>query len=142
MNNKTWILTRAMLKNGGGLGLNLQSKWSWVLLLLILFVSLPIMLYGYVEITAFFYNSLAAIGQEGVLLSWGLVISATMVFVFGVFHVVSNFYFANDIENYLPMPVRPRQIVGAKFLQILLYEYIAVGFPFCRCWFTSVSARV
>ena len=130
MNNKTWILTRAMLKNGGGLGLNLKSKWSWVLLLLILFVSLPIMLYGYVEITAFFYNSLAAIGQEGVLLSWGLVISAMMVFVFGVFHVVSNFYFANDIENYLPMPVRPRQIVGAKFLQILLYEYIAVGFSF------------
>ena len=63
MNNKTWILTRAMLKNGGGLGLNLKSKWSWVLLLLILLFPFhhALRLCGD---NRFLYNSLAAISQR------------------------------------------------------------------------------
>jgi len=128
MKNKTLILARVMLKNGGGFGFNLKNKGSLALLLLVLFVSLPIMIYGLVEMIAFFYEGLAPIGQEGVLLSWGLVMSSLMVLFFGIFHVVSSFYFAKDIETYLPMPVRPRQIVGAKFLVILLYEYLLISF--------------
>lgn len=130
MKNKTLVLTRAMLKNGGGLGFSLKSKWSWALLVLLVVWSIPVVLYGYVQMIAFAYQSLAMIGQEGVLLSWGLVISSFMVFFFGIFHVLSSFYFANDIEHYLPMPIRPRQIVGAKFFVIVLYEYLLIAFVF------------
>lgn len=130
MKNKTLVLTRALLNNGGGFGFNLKNKWSLILLIIILVWSVPATLFGYVQMISFLYEGLATIGQEGVLLSWGLVVGSLMVFVFGIFHVLSSFYFANDIENLLPLPVRPRQIVGAKFLVVVLWGYLLLCFSF------------
>jgi ABC-2 type transport system permease protein len=45
---------------------------------------------------------------------------------FGVFYVISAFYFAKDINLLIPMPLRPGEIVVAKFLSILLGEYMTL----------------
>ena len=34
------------------------------------------------------------------------------------------FYFSRDIENLLPLPLRPVEILAAKFTVTLLYEYL------------------
>ncbi len=129
MRNKTWTLAKVMLKSGGGidLGFNRHKKWSWIIPAALFILFIPLTLIAYLEMVGFVYQSLAVIGQEGVILSWGLALSSLIIFIFGIFHVVSSFYFANDVENYLPLPVMPRQIVGAKFLVAVLYEYIMVG---------------
>jgi hypothetical protein len=36
----------------------------------------------------------------------------------------SSFYFSKDVESLLPLPLKPRQIVGAKFLAVAAYEYL------------------
>ena len=36
----------------------------------------------------------------------------------------SEFYFSNDIEYVLPLPLRPAQIVGAKFMAVYYMENI------------------
>lgn len=51
-------------------------------------------------------------------------IIAILSVVFGFNVVVNIFYFSNDIENLLPLPLKPQEIVGAKFTYSLLSENI------------------
>lgn len=132
MRNKTFVLTKVLLKNGGGIdfGFKRGSKWSWVLMAAFFLVFIPIALFAFLELIGLLYQGLAVIGQESVIISWGLAISSLIIFIFGIFHILSTFYFANDVENFLPLPVKPREIVGAKFFTVVLYEYLLVGFVF------------
>lgn len=124
MNNKTWILTKVLIKNGEGLGFKLNTKRAWILFIVIIGITIPSLLFGYIKMIEFLYHSLAAINQQGVILSWGLAINSMLIFIFGMFYIISSFYFSGDIENFLPLPVKPKQIVGAKFLVTVFYEYL------------------
>ncbi len=44
--------------------------------------------------------------------------------LFGLFYVVSVFYHSDDIHRLLALPLRPHEIVAAKYLQSLLYTGI------------------
>ncbi len=54
----------------------------------------------------------------------GFLVSSLTIFFFGVFYVISIFYFSKDIENLLPLPLRPSEILAAKFTVALFYEYL------------------
>ncbi|MDI9470229.1 MAG: hypothetical protein QM296_08485 [Bacillota bacterium] len=58
-----------------------------------------------------------------------LVVVVLTVFA-GFFYVISAFYHSNDIERLLVLPVRARDIVAAKFIQVYLYE-LAIGAVIC-----------
>ena len=49
---------------------------------------------------------------------------ASFSFIFGLNVIFSVFYFSGDIENLLPLPLRPYQIIGAKFTAALISESI------------------
>lgn len=70
------------------------------------------------------YGMLAEIQQEGLILSLGLSVVSMAVFFFGIFYVMSVFYFSKDIESLLPLPLRPSEILAAKFTVVLCYEYL------------------
>lgn len=44
--------------------------------------------------------------------------------IFGINVIINIFYFSNDIENLIPLPLKPREIVSAKFAYALLSENI------------------
>ena len=44
--------------------------------------------------------------------------------VFGFNVIINIFYFSNDIENLLPLPLRPHEIIASKFTYSLLSENI------------------
>lgn len=67
---------------------------------------------------------LAPIGQEGAILTLGIVLVNSMIFYFGIFFIINTFYFAEDTEILLTLPLRPWQVLGARFLLILFYEYL------------------
>lgn len=73
-------------------------------------------------------------------------------FVFGLNVIFSVFYFSGDIENLLPLPLKPYQIIGSKFTAALISEsimefiiiiaifagyIIAAGLPFYT-WFIAI----
>ena len=60
--------------------------------------------------------------QNGVELFLHLI--SAFSFVFGLNVIFSVFYFAGDIENLLPLPLRPYQIIGAKFTAALISESV------------------
>ena len=49
---------------------------------------------------------------------------ATFSFIFGLNVIFSVFYFSGDIESLLPLPLRPYQIIGAKFTAALISESV------------------
>ncbi|GED53865.1 hypothetical protein EDM54_03575 [Brevibacillus borstelensis] len=126
--NKTWQLTKVMLKNGSGfLGGKAKDRWKKIALLLLACLGLLPLMSAYVMIASALYDGLKLVGQETVLLGLGLAAACLGIFVLGIFYVLSVFFYSQDIEHLLPLPLKPAQIIGAKFLVTLLYEYATVA---------------
>ncbi|MCY6370144.1 putative ABC transporter permease subunit [Clostridium ganghwense] len=121
-------LTKVLLKTSGDFWGNKKSdknsklkSISLKLLLAACFLPLAIMM-G--EFVSSLYEGLSFINQQGVILSFGFVLVSLVAFFFGIFYVMGTFYFSMDIDNLLPLPFRPSEILGAKFVVVLIYEYI------------------
>lgn len=112
-------LTKILLKNSINFwGKSPKSKAQLIkktgLFLVFILAFTPLVLtFGYMISGA--YDLLIPVGQEGVLLSLSLSLVSMMIFFFGIFYVISVFYFTKDIEYLLPLPLRPWEIIGAKF---------------------------
>ncbi len=72
---------------------------------------------------------MAPLGQEGAILSLGIVFTSGMIFFFGIFYVINLFYFAADAQSLLALPLRAWQVLGARFCVALSYEYLTAS-PF------------
>ena len=70
------------------------------------------------------YDALAPLGLQSLILSVTVAAGSLIVFVFGIFYVISVFYHTKDIERLLAMPFRPFEIVAAKFLSLVVFEYL------------------
>lgn len=82
------------------------------------------MVAGFVAMAASAFEPLAQIGQAGLIIEIAALASCMLVFVFGIFYVLSTFYFSSDVEKLLPLPLKPSMILGAKFTIVLVYEYL------------------
>ena len=124
--SKMWILTKVLLKsNLSSLGKKKKSKLPPYLAIALLFAlfavsfSFPIgLLFGEM------YEMLAGIEQQGVLLTLAVGAVSAAIFIFGIFYVLAVFYFSKDVELLLPLPLKSSQILAAKFVTVLIYEYL------------------
>lgn len=124
MNKKLLILTMALMKNGFSLPKEKSKKIKQILLFVVLALSLLPMAYGIITFLRITYNGLATVGEEGVLLSLGIAISAFVIFFFGLFYTMNTFYFSDDVENLLPLPIKSSHILGVKFIIVTIFEYL------------------
>ncbi|MHB1485102.1 MAG: putative ABC transporter permease subunit [Saccharofermentanales bacterium] len=70
------------------------------------------------------FDFLKPLGLQSIILGLAISIIAFLIFFFGLFYVMSVFYFSSDIEKLLPLPITPGQLLSAKFLVTLAYEYL------------------
>lgn len=70
------------------------------------------------------FNYLKPLGLQSIIIGLAISMIAFLVFFFGLFYVMSVFYFSSDIEKLLPLPITPGQLLAAKFLVTLAYEYL------------------
>jgi ABC-2 type transport system permease protein len=124
--NKTLALTRILLRNGTGQLSKPGKPIKKFLIPALLLVALLPLASAIGSFVAIFYDSLQSVGQGGAVLGLGLALASLVVFMFGIFYVITVFYFAQDVEHLLPLPLKPGQIVTAKFLTVLLYEYLTL----------------
>jgi len=59
----------------------------------------------------------------------------------GIAVVMSVFYFSSDIPGLIPLPIPAREVIGAKFVVLLLYSYIFCAVSFLPALFVY-CARV
>lgn len=122
--SKLLLLTRILLKSGEStLAFSKKKQRNPLLIYLVLGLALLPIAFLIGNIVSDLYEGLASINQEGVVLALGLMAISLMIFFFGIFYVLNIFYFANDIETLLPLPLKPSHILGAKFATVVLYDY-------------------
>jgi ABC-2 type transport system permease protein len=124
--NKFLSLVKVLFKSTGeGLIQKDKKKLPKTIALLVLMaVGFLPMVAAFVAMAASSYSSLVQMNQEGYILVMGVSAASLVIFVFGIFYVMSTFYFSTDIENLLPLPLKPSTVLGAKFTVVLIYEYI------------------
>ncbi|WP_442603234.1 putative ABC transporter permease subunit [Paenibacillus sp. KN14-4R] len=126
--NKTLLLAKMLMKNGNGKSgklrkskMGLSKNVIVTILMCLAFLPIVLAIGGLVSVI---YESLAEINQEGVIIGFGLSIVSAVIFVFGIFYVINVFYFSQDTDHLLPLPLKPSQILSAKFIVTLIYEYL------------------
>lgn len=123
--NKVWALTKVLLKtnflSNQGNGKKKKSKSIGLVGIIVLFafvfgsLGVPI-IYG-------LNTLLEIVPMNDVLLSLILPLAGVTTVIFGVFSVVNIFYMSKDIEYLLPLPLRAKEILIAKFFVALINEY-------------------
>ncbi|GFN34296.1 putative ABC transporter permease subunit [Tepidimicrobium xylanilyticum] len=74
------------------------------------------------------YEAYNSIGQESMFLLNGFLLSQMTVFILGILYVMSKNYFSNDLNVLVPLPLKPREIIGSKFISLMVNEYLT-SFP-------------
>lgn len=126
--SNTLVLAKILLKNGGAsvkqsVKSGMDRKRQILITLVVVAAFIP-MIMGIGEFTSLIFDSLSMLGQQGLILALALPATAFLIFFFGVAYIVNTFYYSMDIENLLPLPLKPEEILGAKFAVVLVYEYL------------------
>jgi len=85
------------------------------------------MFYGVVLLIQNVYEVLKPMGQERALLSLGFLAGQFLILIFGIYYVISAFYFSRDLELLIPLPLRPAEVMTSKFAVIVINEYLTVA---------------
>ena len=124
-------LTKVFLKNyfdnfNMKMGMNLSSKKK--IFPIILYLILFIYLVGIVIILS--YNLiviLKAIHQETVFIGLILFMILGFTIIQTIFSSINILYFSKDSEYLLPLPIKPYQIITARFNVMLISEYLVIS---------------
>jgi ABC-2 type transport system permease protein len=92
------------------------------------FLGLLPVIWLYFTALRYAFSILKPMGQETALLTLAILAGQFLILVFGLFYVLSAFYFSRDLEFLVSLPARPFEVIGAKFGVILVNEYLTVLF--------------
>lgn len=116
--NKMFMLTKVMLKT------NIEFNKKTIALVAVVALSMMPLMFLVWQIVWQAYDAMASIGQQGLVLWLAVSMVSLITFAFGIFYIMGVFFYSNDIEILLPLPLKPWQILGAKFATVLAYEYL------------------
>jgi ABC-2 type transport system permease protein len=85
------------------------------------------LLYGYLLMLKGAYRTLSVMGQQAAILGFGVLMAQFLILVFGLYYVISAFYFSRDLETLIPLPVKPVEVMISKFTVILVNEYLTMS---------------
>jgi len=130
-------LTRLFINESLGVSLffynqkyNKKAFYKQLFTLIIVPVALIPAFFMYVSVMTATYIGLAMINQSTVFLSIGYILATVLIIVFGMMYILSEFYFSDNMEELIPLPISQRKLIVAKFFSILVFEYIFAGLIF------------
>jgi len=68
----------------------------------------------------------AMVGQADFVLTQFIMLAQIMAFTFGLFAMISIFYFSNDLDILVPLPLKAWHILATKFSLVNIVEYAPV----------------
>jgi len=126
-------LVRAGLKSNFGMAIlyhrlfrEKKDRWLVPLIGFSLLGAFPI-LYGLVSFIKDMYSMLKPMGQERALLALGILAGQFIILIFGIYYILSAFYFSRDLNMLIPLPVRPSEVLISKFIVLMVNEYLTVA---------------
>jgi ABC-2 type transport system permease protein len=105
--SRFWALLKVLLISNLGItslkaqaGSDRKAFFKRLGLIALFVVAFAPTIWLYVRLLRQGYDLLAPLGQQGAILTLGLVLMSVMIFFFGIFYVINYFYFANiRIDN-------------------------------------------
>lgn len=70
------------------------------------------------------FKASLTLNQPEFILAFSFVGAQLVIFLFGIFYMMSAFYFSNDMIMLVPMPLKASTILGAKFTIVVINEYL------------------
>ena len=67
-----------------------------------------------------------SLGQPEFVLTFAIVSVSMLVLIFAIPFIMAIFYFSRDLALLVPLPFWPREIIGAKFITVVIQEYLTV----------------
>ncbi|AEE97850.1 putative ABC transporter permease subunit [Mahella australiensis] len=101
-----------------------DKLWQPILVGLLMLLGFGILFSFYTTILMGIMQAGLTIGQTELVLVISVIIVQIVELITGIFTVMSAFYFAQDLSILIPIPFKPWQIVGAKFIGVMLSEYV------------------
>lgn len=86
--------------------------------------------YAYVRFSDFAYSVASFIGQGSAVLVVPVALSQVLVLMFGIYYLTSLYYFSNDIDLLLALPLKPGTVLLTKFGVVLIDEYLTIALAF------------
>ncbi|SES68765.1 ABC-2 type transport system permease protein [Oceanobacillus limi] len=133
MMNKTLLVIKTMVKmhySKAG-----KNNTQIILFVLAAFFLLPFLMFyldALKQAVQTIYQLLEPLGQSSIILGLLLLILTILLFIISFITIISAFYFAEDIESFIPFPLQPYQILLGKAAVPFIYLYtttIAIYLP-------------
>lgn len=105
-----------------------KKLWEPILLAVVIPVALLPMLILYTFMMTGVFAAGAALNQPEIILTISFLFAQLVILFFGLFYIIGTFFYSQDLESLVPLPLRPYEVVGGKFAVILVNEYLT-GFP-------------
>lgn len=130
--NKLFKLTKVMLKTSFASTQVKVSKKPWLnylffgIFVLALLPSFGLYYYGADNLI----KLLQPLNQEAIVVNLVVAVNTVLIFVMSLLFLPTIYFFSKDVELYLPLPIKPYEIISGKFLVALLMEYLILLFSY------------
>lgn len=101
-----------------------KKLWEPVLIAVVIAVSLVPLLVLYTGLMISLFAAGTLMGQPDMILTVSLSFAMITILIFGLFYVLGTFYFSKDMESFVPLPLKPYEVIGGKFAVVMINEYL------------------
>lgn len=67
-----------------------------------------------------------SLGKPELVITIAFLMTQLVVLMFGIFYIMGTFYFANDMNILLPLPLKASHVLGTKLIIVMINEYLTV----------------
>lgn len=101
-----------------------KKLWEPILIAAVIILSLLPLLVMYSGLMFSIFAAGMVIKQPEMVLAISFVLSQLMILFFGIFYIMGMFYFSKDLETFVPLPLKPYEVIGGKFAVVMVNEYL------------------
>lgn len=101
-----------------------KKLWEPILIAIVIPLSLLPMLILYTVMMSGIFTAGALINQPEIVLAIAFLFAQLVILLFGIFYVMGTFYFSQDLESLVTLPLKPYEVVGGKFAVVMVNEYL------------------
>lgn len=101
-----------------------KKRWEPILIAAVIILSFAPLLVLYTAMMLSLFTAGLAIDQPDMVLTLSIMFSQSIILFFGLFYVLGTFYFSNDLESFVPLPLKPYEVIGGKFIVVMINEYL------------------
>ncbi|HEX2946382.1 MAG TPA: hypothetical protein VHT96_10550 [Clostridia bacterium] len=101
-----------------------KKVWEPILIGAAILISLLPLLVLYTALMLALFAAGTMAKQPEIILTIAFMFSQIVILIFGLFYVMGTFYFSKDLENLVPLPLKPYEVIGGKFAVVMINEYL------------------